>query len=237
MRFSSFRPIILEGGNMFLNTSSFNQELIPQVIKIVNDSLAGAKLKVTPIGSGANPVKGKISNDFDVMIDENAIMAFFKVKDAKEARRKLAEYFKSLGFQTAQSGVIVHVLVPIGDINIQTDIMVAPHAETIAKFHTHNIPAGSPYKGKNKILAIANLAKSKGYMFSPWQGLFSRTPDGKKGPFVSSDMDAVAKLILDNSATAADLGSLESILKKLPKQQADKLLSDLRADPNWEEGK
>ena len=124
------------------------------------------------------------------------VKEFFKTADAKEARRKLAEYLKNLGFETAQSGVIVHILVPVGKSNIQTDIMVPPQAETIAKFHTHNIPAGSPFKGKNKVLALATLAKSKGYMFSPWQGLFQRTPDGKKGQFISNDIDVVAKLVI-----------------------------------------
>ena len=237
MRFSNFRPILLEGGKMFMNTSSYDQVIIPQVVKIVNDALAGARLKVTPIGSGAKPLKGKISNDFDVMTDEDAVKAFFKTQDPKEARRKLGEYFKSLGFQVAQSGVIVHVLVPVGDINVQTDIMVTPKADSIAKFHIHDIPANSPFKGKNKVITLSHLAKIKGYMFSPWQGLFKRNPDGKKGEFVSNDIDTVAKVLLGNGANAADLGSVESILKKLPRVEADKMLQDLRSDPNWEERK
>jgi hypothetical protein len=235
MRFTQFRPILLEGGNMFSGTTSFDQAVVPQVLKILNDALSGARLKVTPVGSGANPVKGKVSNDFDVMTDEDAVKAFFKTNDPKEARKKLAEYLKNLGFQTAQSGIIVHVLVPVGNMGVQADIMVTPQADAIAKFHTHNIPQNSPFKGKNKVLTIAALAKAKGYMFSPWQGLFKRTPDGKKGDFVSNDVDTVAKVILGNSATAADLGSVESILKKLPRADADKLLTTLRADPNWEE--
>lgn len=218
-----------------MNTTSYDQAIIPEVVKIINDALSGAKLKVVPIGSGAKPIAGKISGDFDVMTDENAVKDFFKAQDPKEARRKLAEYFKSLGFTVAQSGVIVHVLVPVGKNNVQTDIMVTPQAETIAKFHIHDIPAGSPYKGKNKVLTIATLAKAKGYMFSPWQGLFKRTPDGKKGEFVSNDIDTVAKVLLGQGATAADLGSVEAILKKLPRTEADKMLADLRSDPNWEE--
>ena len=237
MRFSNFKPLLLEGGKMFMNTTSYDQVIVPQVLKIVNDALAGAKLKVVPIGSGAKPVSGKISGDFDVMTDENAVKEFFKTQDPKEARRKLAEYFKNLGFTVAQSGVIVHVLVPVGETNVQTDIMVTPQADTIAKFHIHDIPAGSPYKGKNKVLAVAVLAKKRGYMFSPWQGLYKRTPDGKKGEFVSNDVDTVAKVLLGNGATAADVGSVESILAKLPKDQANQLLTDLRADPNWEEAK
>ena len=74
-------------------------------------------------------------------------------------------------------------------------------------------------------------------MFSPWQGLFQRTPDGKKGQFISNDVDAVAKTLLGANATAQDLGSVESILQKLPKPEADNLLTTLRSDPNWEEAK
>ena len=235
MRFSNFKPLLLEGGKMFMNTTSYDQAIIPEVLKIINDALSGARLKVIPVGSGANPVKGKISNDFDVMTDEDAVKAFFKTNDAKEARKKLAEYMRNLGFDTAQSGIIVHVLVPIKGMGVQADIMVTPQAEAIAKFHTHNLPASSPFKGKNKVIALSHLAKLKGYMFSPWQGLFKRTPDGKKGEIVSNDIDTVAKVLLGQGATAADLGSVEAILKKLPRAEADKMLADLRADPNWEE--
>lgn len=233
MRFRNFRPILLEGGKMFTNTTSFDQSVIPQVLKIINDALSGARLKVTPVGSGANPIKGKVSNDFDVMTDEDAVKAFFKVTDAKEARKKLAEYMRNLGFETAQSGIIVHVLVPVSGMGVQTDIMVTPQADAIAKFHTHSLPSGSPYKGKNKVIALSHLAKLKGYMFSPWQGLFKRTADGRKGEFITNDIDTVAKILLGGNA--ADLGSVESILKKLPRVEAQKMLQDLRSDPNWEE--
>ncbi len=235
MRFNQFRPILLEGGNMFTGTTSYDQAVVPEVLQILNNALSGAKLKVIPVGSGANPTKGKISNDFDVMTDENAVKAFFKTNDPKEARKKLAEYLKNLGFQTAQSGIIVHVLVPVANMGIQADIMVTPQADAIAKFHTHSLPANSPFKGKNKVIALSYLAKLKGYMFSPWQGLFKRNPDGKKGELISNDIDTVAKILLGQGATAADLGSVESILKKLPRGEADKMLADLRSDPNWEE--
>jgi hypothetical protein len=235
MRFSNFKPILLEGGKMFANTTSYDQSIIPQVLKIINDALSGARLRVIPVGSGANPVKGKTSNDFDVMTDEDAVKVFFKTDDAKEARKKLADYMRNLGFNTAQSGIIVHVLVPVNGMGVQTDIMVTPQAEAIAKFHTHKLPLSSPFKGKNKIITLSHLAKLKGYLFSPWQGLFKRTPGGKKGEMVTNDIETVAKVLLGKNATAADLGSVEAILKKLPRAEADKMLADLRSDPNWEE--
>jgi len=230
--------ILLEGGNMFSDATDFDQKFAPHIVKVINDALARTGIVVYPIGSGANPKPGKTSGDFDVMADENTVKEVFKATDGKTARKALNDYLHNLGFNTAQSGINVHILVPLPDGNkAQADIMVTPQASVISKFHVHNVPQGSPYKGKNKILTIAMLAKAKGYMFSPWQGLFKRTPDGKKGDFVSNDIDTVAKMLLGNGAISADLGSVESILQKLPKSEANILLTNLRADPNWEEAK
>jgi hypothetical protein len=82
---------------------------------------------------------------------------------------------------------------------------------------------------------MAILAKQKGYMWSAWQGLFSRTPEGKKGDLVADELDGVAQLLLGNGHSAKDLGSVESILNALPKDQADTLLAKAKEDPNWKE--
>ena len=79
------------------------------------------------------------------------------------------------------------------------------------------------------------LAKQKNMMWSPWQGLFMRDASGKKGEFVSNDVDVVAKTLLGGQASSKDLGSVESILGAMPQEQAQRLLSDVRSDPNWEE--
>jgi hypothetical protein len=124
--------------------------------------------------------------------------------------------------------------VPVNDGFAQVDVMVSANAERVAKFHTHNIPANSPYKGVNKQLIMAILAKTKGYMWSAWQGLFSRTPEGKKGELVTDDMTEIAGL-LTGQKNAAVLGSVESLLAALPKDQADALLAKAKEDPNWKE--
>jgi hypothetical protein len=82
---------------------------------------------------------------------------------------------------------------------------------------------------------MAILAKSKGYMWSAWQGLFSRNAEGKKGDFVSDDLDKIAKTLLSPTASAKDFGSVESILSALPKDQASALLAKAKEDPNWKE--
>jgi hypothetical protein len=230
------RRVILEGGNMFTDASQFDQKYAKTITDTVNKALAKTGIKVIPVGSGATPTAGKISGDFDVMADEETVKNYFNVPDAKSARKALNDYLHGLGFNTTQSGINVHILVPLPDgSKAQTDIMVTPQAETISKFHVHSVPQGSPYKGKNKILLMTLLAKQKGMLWSPWQGLFMRDASGKKGEFVSNDIDQVAKTLIGGNASGKDLGSVESILGAMPQDQSKRLLTDIRNDPNWEE--
>lgn len=226
---------LTEGGNVFADATPFDHKDVPAILKTINGALKGTGITAIPVGSAATPTPGKVSGDMDVIVDEKSVLDFFKAKDAKAARKALNDYISSKGLQTAQSGINVHVNAPVADEHHQVDIMVTPNAERVAKFHTHAIPAGSPYKGVNKQLTLAILAKSKGYMWSAWQGLFSRTPEGKKGEFVSDDLDVVAKTVIGPNASAKDLGSVESILAALPKDQADALLAKAKEDPNWKE--
>jgi hypothetical protein len=226
--------ILLEGGNVFPDVTPFDHKDIAQILKTVNNALNDTGIKAIPVGSAATPTPGKQSGDLDVIVDEQAVLDFFKAKDAKTGRKALNDYIASKGLDTAQTGINVHVRVPVNDGFAQVDVMVSANAERVAKFHTHNIPANSPYKGVNKQLIMAILAKTKGYMWSAWQGLFSRTPDGKKGELVTDDMTEIAGL-LTGQKNAAVLGSVESLLAALPKDQADALLAKAKEDPNWKE--
>jgi hypothetical protein len=229
--------ILNEGGNVFANATPFDHKDVPAILKTVNSALRGTGIEVIPVGSAATPRPGKKSGDMDVLADEGAVMHYFKAKDAKTARRALNDYIKSKHLETAQTGINVHVNVPVGQEHHQVDIMVTAKAHKIAKFHTHDIPAGSPYKGVNKQLLMAFLAKDKGYMWSAWQGLFARDPaTGKKADFVTDDLAKIAE-ILTGRAEPAVLGSVESILAALPQQQATELLARGKADPNWTEVK
>jgi hypothetical protein len=217
------------GGNVFANAKPFDHKDASAILKTINQVLADSGIHAIPVGSAATPVAGKISNDMDVVVDEKAVINFFKVKDAKTARKALRDYIANKGLATSQSGINVHVSVPVRGNNHQVDIMVTPNAERVSKFHTHNIPTGSPYKGVNKQLIIAILAKSKGYLWSAWQGLFLRDENGKKS------LDTIAKTIVGNHASAKDLSSTESVLAALPKDEAKELLSKAKEDANWVE--
>jgi hypothetical protein len=227
--------ILLEGGNVFADATPFDHKDVPAILKTVNTALQGTGITAIPVGSAATPTPGKQSGDMDVIVDEKAVLDYFKAKDAKTGRKALNDYIAAKGLQTAQSGINVHVRVPIGNEAHQVDVMVSANADKVSKFHKHDIPANSPYKGVNKQLIMAILAKQKGYMWSAWQGLFSRTPEGKKGDLVADELDGVAQLLLGNGRGAKDLGSVESILNALPKDQADALLTRAKEDPNWKE--
>ena len=226
--------ILTEGGNVFANAEPFDHKDVPAILKTVNNALRGTGIEVIPVGSAASPTPGKRSGDMDVLADEAAVMGYFKAKDAKTARKALNDYIAGRGLETAQTGINVHVNVPVGSEHHQVDIMVTANAPQIAKFHTHQIPQGSPYKGVNKQLLMAFLAKDKGYMWSAWQGLFARDAAGKKAEFVTDDLAKIAE-ILTGRADANVLGSVESILAALPQDQAAELLARGKADPNWKE--
>jgi hypothetical protein len=227
--------ILVEGGNVFADVTAFDHKEVPTILGAINNALAGTGINAIPVGSTATPKHGHQSGDMDVMVDEQAVLDYFKVSDAKIARKALNDYMAKKGFQTAQTGISVHVRVPVGQEAHQVDIMVTAKAETISKIHTHDIPPNSPYKGVNKQLLISILARSKGYMWSAFQGLFTRDAAGKKADFVSDDLDQIAKTLLTPSAGAKNLGSVEAILAALPKQQADDLLAKAKQDPNWHE--
>jgi hypothetical protein len=228
--------ILTEGGNVFANATAFDHKDVPVILKTVNSALRGTGIEVIPVGSAAAPKHGHQSGDMDVLADEATVMHYFKAKDAKTARKALNDYIKSKGLETAQTGINVHVNVPVGEEHHQVDIMVTANAHKIAKFHTHNIPTGSPYKGVNKQLLMAFLAKDKGYMWSAWQGLFARDQAGKKADFVTDDLAKIAEILTGKSDPSV-LGSVESILATLPQQQAADLLARGKADPNWKEVK
>ena len=203
---------LVEGGNIFQNTADFDQKLIPNMMKQINNVMKVTGAKALPIGSGATPIPGKMSGDLDMIVDAGTIMKHFKVQDTKNAKIELEKLFQQAGFETRKSGQIVHVKTNIGDTTQQVDIMVVDNGETAQQFHVHNIPQGSPYKGVHKQILIADLAKNKGMKWSPYKGLVNR----ETNELISSNIDEIAKLLLGPQATKENLGSVEHIVTAYP---------------------
>jgi hypothetical protein len=221
--------ILNEGGNVFSDAEPFDHAQIPAIMKQINSVLNKVGAKALPIGSGASPAPGKKSGDLDMIVDADALANHFKSPDVKEVRKQLRALFDQAGFQTGQSGVSVHVRTTAGDGAQQVDIMTVPKAEIAQKFHIHDIPKGSPYKGVHKQIALSKLAKNQGLMWSAYEGLWTRGPDGKKNKFYTDDLDKIAQTLLGKSASSKDLASLETILAKLP-DGGKALLQDLEQD-------
>lgn len=227
--YTNIRKPIMEGGNVFDGTTPFTYDMVPGMLKQL-DKVIG--VKNIPIGSGASPTK-KQMGDLDVIVDQDALAKKFGVEKPAELRKALRAAFDAAGFETGQSGISVHVKLPMADHAHQADIMVVPNAEEVATYHKHDIPQNSPYKGKHKQIAMSKLANSKGMMWSGFQGLFARDPEtNKKADLVSSNLDDIAKKLIGTNATAKDLASVESILAALPAIQAAELKAELDADPN-----
>lgn len=218
--------ILKEGGNIFQGTADFDQKLIPDMMKQINGVMTKAGVKALPIGSGATPTPGKISGDLDMIADAGQLIKRFKAPDVKTAKVELEKMFQQAGFETKKTGQIVHVKTNVGDSAQQVDIMVVDNGETASKFHVHDIPKGSPYKGVHKQIMIADLAKEKGFKWSPYKGLVNRDTN----ELVSNDLENIAKQLIGPNATASDLGSVESILAKMP--SAKEIVDKYEADPN-----
>lgn len=218
--------IIKEGGNIFQGTADFDQKLIPDMMKQINSVMAKTGVKALPIGSGASPQAGKMSGDLDMIADAGQLIKKFNVPDVKTAKVELEKMFQQAGYETKKTGQIVHVKTTVGDVPQQVDIMVVDNGETASKFHVHDIPGGSPYKGVHKQIMIADLAKDAGFKWSPYKGLVSR----ETNELVSNDLDNIAKQLIGPNATAKDLGSVESIVAKMP--SAKEIIDRQEADPN-----
>lgn len=221
------------GGNVFGDAEPFDHAVIPKISKQINTVLAKVGATAYPIGSGATPVAGSISGDLDMIVDADQLANHFKTIDIKDARKQLRALFDAAGLETAQSGVSVHVKTTVGNAAQQVDIMVVKNAKNAAQFHTHKIPAGSPYKGVHKHIMLFFLAKEQNLLWSPYEGLYTRDAEGKKNKLLTDKPNDIATTLLGPDASAKDLGSVDSMLAKLDPERAEAVLQKASQDKTW----
>lgn len=228
---------------IFADTEEYDQQEAPGLKAVIDAELAKIGLKTVAIGSAHQPTAGMMSGDLDLQVELADIIKVFKA-EADPAQKKKVEavardalqaHLNSKGYQTARAGVNVFVRVPYKGKFYQVDLECIYKVDKVSRYHQHNIPAGSTYKGVGKQLMLAALAKEKGFVYSAWEGLYVRTPDNKKGDLVADDWDEMAKILLGPTATGNDMDSVEAIMAKLPKPKAEELLARVKADKNWQE--
>jgi hypothetical protein len=231
------RPVLLESNNIWPDTVPFDQAIANQLADHTNRYLHAISPDATVYryGSGATPTPGKMSGDLDVMIDLGHLNDIFGTKDGKTARIQLEKSLQSQGLETKKTGTQVHVKLPFKGNFHQVDIKVVANAEHVHKLHVHNIPQGSPYKGVHKQVLLSTLASHKGMLYSPDEGLYARDAAGKKSQFITHNLDVIAKKLFGPNATAAAMGSVESILDHIPDEALrNQLLQRASEGASWQ---
>jgi hypothetical protein len=71
-------------------------------------------------------------------------------------------------------------------------------------------------------------------LWSAYEGLWTRGPDGKKNKFYTDDLDKIAQILLGKGASGKDLGSVETMFAKLPPDVIDQIQQEVADDPNWQ---
>jgi hypothetical protein len=235
-----------KGSKIFGDTVPFQKKYADELRAKMNKYLAKLGLECVAVGSTSDPDRDpeELASDLDNMVDLDDIIRELNVqtnpadkKDTieKAARRELSNAIQQMGLQTSQAGVNVFVRLPYGPNAHQVDLECIRKVGKVSKYHQHRIPRGSPYKGVSKQLMIASLAKQKGYVYSAWEGLYARTPENKKGELVADEWDDIAKVLLGPNANGNNLTSVEAIMKSLPAEDAQALLTHVQQDKNWVE--
>ena len=213
--------ILKEGGNVFKDqsgrilTQRINQTDVNPTLAWLEQMLPGMDFQNNKLGStGLKPTSG----DLDIAVDANVVS-----KDQLAAA--LTKWATSHGFKpedyVKKSGISVHFKTPI------TGRPAAGYVQTDFMFLT-NIPfskfvltaaADSNYGGSDRNVLMNSIAKSMGYKLNQNSGIADRVTN----EIISDDPDKIAKLLLNNKATRADLHSVETIVAALandPKKDA-----------------
>ena len=219
---------IFEGGNVFKDadgralTQRINQTDVKSTLAWLEELVPGLDLQNNTLGStGIRDTSG----DLDIAVDTRQV-----TKEQMVAQ--LARWAHSHGFKPEEwvrkSGTAVHFKTPINGRPdqgyVQTDFMFLQNVPW-SKFVLGAMPADSKYKGKERNVLMNSIAKSMGYKLNQIAGIANR----ESNEIISDDPDAVAKMLLNKTATRQDLASVETILQALSTDpQREQKLADFR---------
>jgi len=219
---------VFEGGNVFKDadgravTQRIRQTDVKSTLAWLEELVPGLDLQNNTLGStGIKDTSG----DLDIAVDTAEV-----TKEQMVAQ--LTSWALSQGFKPEEwvrkSGTAVHFKTPINgrpDLGyVQTDFMFLNNVPW-SKFVLGAMPADSRYKGRERNVLMNSIAKSLGYKLNQIAGIADRNTN----KIISDDPDAVAKMLLNKTATRQDLASVETILQALstdPNREAK--LADFR---------
>lgn len=194
MRIVEFQSVILEGGEVFKDSSGkpltrrIQAAEIPATLNWLS-KVSGLPTKNMALGSVG---KKASSGDLDIAVDQR--------KTSKEQlETKLGDWARKHQLDPKQyvkkSGISVHFLTPIkGDPKlgfVQTDWMVSEDPDWL-KFSMYSAGDSSQYSGADRNLLMSSIAKAQGLKYSWQKGLISREDETP----ISKDPDEIARLLL-----------------------------------------
>lgn len=219
---------LIEGGNVFKDadgrpvTQRINQTDVKSTLAWLEELVPGLDLQNNTLGSTG--IKAT-SGDLDIAVDSGQV-----TKEQMVAQ--LTRWAQSHGFKPEEwvrkSGTAVHFRTPINGNPaqgfVQTDFMFLQNIPW-SKFVLGAMPADSKYKGKERNVLMNSIAKSMGYKLNQIAGIADRNTN----EIITDDPDAVAKMLLNKTATRQDLASVETILQALSTDpQREAKLADFR---------
>ena len=208
---------LYEGGNVFkladgqsATTRISRENVVPTVQWL--EQLTGLNLVDNMLGSTG---RKETSGDLDLGIDETKITKDVLIQQLLKRGVKAEDIKKS--------GDSVHVKTPIlGDKSngyVQTDFMFGD-----PEFQKFALNTGeSDYKGVHRAILLASIAKAQGMKWSYKNGLVDR----ETNEIITKNPEEIAEKLL--GGTAADMSSVESIVKKIKaRSDYEELVKDAR---------
>jgi len=208
---------LFEGGNVFkladgqsATTRISRENVVPTVQWL--EQLTGLSLVDNMLGSTG---RKDTSGDLDLGIDETKITKDVLIQQLLKRGIKAEDIKKS--------GDSVHLKTPIiGDKSngyVQTDFMFGD-----TEFQKFALNTGeSDYKGVHRALLLASIAKAQGMKWSYKNGLMDR----ETNQIITKTPEEIAEKLI--GGTAADMSSVESIVKKIKSRpDYEELVKDAR---------
>jgi hypothetical protein len=217
-----------EGGNVFKDadgralTQRINQTDVKSTLAWLEELVPGLDLQGNTLGSTG--IKAT-SGDLDIAVDTTQV-------SKEQMVAQLTRWAQSHGFKPEEwvrkSGTAVHFRTPINGRPdsgyVQTDFMFLQNIPW-SKFVLGAMPPDSRYKGKERNVLMNSIAKSKGYKLNQIAGIADRNTN----EIITDDPDAVAKMLLNKTASRQDLASVETILQALSTDpERESKLADFR---------
>jgi hypothetical protein len=231
--------ILLEGGNVFKDakgqelTQRINRVDVAPTVKFL-EQITGLSLLDNMLGSTGNK---ETSGDLDLAVDASVITKE-ALRDAlinwclqqKVPKEQILNNKGSRAGYIMMTGNSVHFRTPIkGNAKngfVQTDFMFLQDMK-YSKWMLSAMPPDSKYKGADRAILLNSIAKTLGTKLNVNSGLHDRMTD----ELITTDPNKIAQILLNPSANATDLASVESIVSALRNDiNRDKKLGDAAAN-------